>query len=165
VPRPAATRSRRPALRLEIPGRRPLALRHLLLDLNGTIARDGRLLPAVRRRLPALAARLEVRVLTADTFGTAAAQLRGLPVALARVASGADKARLARALARDGVAAVGNGANDEGMLRAATLGIAVLGPEGMAAPLAAAADVLVARPEDALDLLLRPGRLAATLRP
>jgi P-type E1-E2 ATPase len=156
--------ARRLPLCLEIPGRPAISLRHLLLDLNGTIARDGRLLPAVRRRLPRLARILEVRVLTADTFGTAAAQLRGLPVSLVRVETGADKARLARALALEGVAAVGNGANDAGMLRAAALGVAVVGPEGMAGELAAAADVVVVRVEDALDLLLRPGRLAATLR-
>jgi len=154
--------ARRLPLRLEIPGRPAVSLRHLLLDLNGTIARDGRLLPGVRRRLPRLARILEVRVLTADTFGTAAAQLRGLPVSLVRVETGADKARLARAL--EGVAAVGNGANDAGMLRAAALGVAVVGPEGMAGELVAAADVVVVRVEDALDLVLRPGRLAATLR-
>jgi len=50
------------------------------------------------------------------------------------------------------------------MLRAAALGVAVVGPEGMAGKLAAAADVVVVRVEDALDLVLRPGRLAATLR-
>jgi P-type E1-E2 ATPase len=156
---------RRPPLLVEIPGRPALVLRHLLLDLNGTLARDGRLLPGVRRRLPRLARLVEVRVLTADTFGTAAAQLRGLPVGLERVRTGADKARLARALAREGVAAVGNGANDAGMLRRAALGVAVIGPEGMAGALAAAADVVVVRVEDALDLLLRRRRLAATLRP
>jgi P-type E1-E2 ATPase len=155
----------RQSLRLEIPGRPAVALRHLLLDLNGTLARDGRVLASVRRRLRPLARILEVRVLTADTFATAAAQLRGLPVSLERVGTGADKARLARALAREGVAAIGNGANDVGMLRAAALGIAVVGPEGMAGALVAAADVVVVRAEDALDLVLRPGRLAATLRP
>jgi len=151
-------------LRVEIPGRGTLELRHLLLDLNGTLARDGRLLPAVRRRLPALARLLEVRVLTADTFGTAARQLQGLPVRLVQVATGREKERIARALGPAGVAAVGNGANDVALLRRATLGIAVVGPEGAAAAAVASADVVVVRVEDALDLLLRPRRLVATLR-
>jgi soluble P-type ATPase len=155
----------RAPLRIEIPGRRPLALRHLLLDLNGTIAEDGRVLAAVRRRLPALAELLEVHVLTADTFGTAAVQLARLPVRLEPVANGRDKARIARALGAQGVAAVGNGANDAAMLGIAALGVAVVGPEGAAREAVAAARVVVARVEDALDLLLRPRRLVATLRP
>jgi len=59
---------------------------------------------------------------------------------------------------------VGNGANDVAMLQAAALGIAVLGPEGMAAAAIPAADVLVGSIHDALDLLSEPRRLIATLR-
>lgn len=149
-------------MRLEIPGRRPLALRTLVLDMNGTIAAGGRLLPGVRGRVARLAASLEVVVLTADTFGTAARALSGLPVRLHPVATGKDKARWVGG--RRGVAAVGNGANDVAMLRAADLGIAVIGPEGAAGALLGAADVVVTRIEEALDLLLDPRRLAATLR-
>ena len=55
-------------------------------------------------------------------------------------------------------------ANDLRMLRAAALGIAVLGAEGMDPRLAACARIVVRRIEDALDLLLDPRRLVATLR-
>jgi soluble P-type ATPase len=41
----------------------------------------------------------------------------------------------------------------------------VVGPEGAAREAVAAAHLVVARVEDALDLLLRPRRLLATLRP
>jgi soluble P-type ATPase len=60
--------------------------------------------------------------------------------------------------------AIGNGANDARMLAAAVLGIATLGPEGLATITLQAADLVVGRVEDALDLLLRPQRLIATLR-
>ena len=158
-------RARAPAgLRLDIPGRGKLAVRELLVDLNGTLAVDGRIPGEVRRRLRRLASTLSVRVLTADTFGTAAAEVRGLPVRLERAGSGRAKARLAAGLAPRGVVALGNGSNDAAMLRRAALAIAVLGREGMAAELAAEADVVVCRVEDGLDLLLRPRRLVATLR-
>ncbi len=149
-------------LAVDVPGRRRLLLRHLALDLNGTLARDGRLLPGVRPRLRRLGRLVEVTVLTADTFGTARSLFAGLPVGLETVRTGADKRRFVSA--RRGVAAVGNGANDLPMMGAADLGIAVVGSEGMAAALARAADVVVVRIEDALDLLLHPRRLAATLR-
>jgi soluble P-type ATPase len=50
------------------------------------------------------------------------------------------------------------------MLRQAALGIAVLGGEGLAAVCLAAAAVVVPSIESALDLLLYPRRLVATLR-
>lgn len=59
-------------LNIEIPGREPLALCHLVLDYNGTIAVDGKLLPELAAPLGELSRTLEVHVLTADTYGTAA---------------------------------------------------------------------------------------------
>jgi len=50
------------------------------------------------------------------------------------------------------------------MMEAAGLSIAVIGPEGAAARLLAAADVVVRDIRDALDLLSHPLRLKATLR-
>ncbi|HSN90350.1 MAG TPA: ATPase P [Anaeromyxobacteraceae bacterium] len=149
-------------IRVEIPGRRTLVLRCLVLDMNGTIATDGEVLPGVGGRVARLSRALDVVVLTADTYGTAARALAGLPLRLHRISTGDDKA--AFVASGRGVAAVGNGANDVAMLRAADLGIAVLGREGTAAALLGAADVVVTRIEDALDLLLDPRRLVATLR-
>ena len=57
---------------LDIPGSSRMVLRHLVLDLNGTLALDGRLLPGVAEALLALKDLLAVHIVTADTFGTAA---------------------------------------------------------------------------------------------
>jgi P-type E1-E2 ATPase len=74
------------------------------------------------------------------------------------------KAALVRALGSETVVAIGNGNNDAAMIRAAGLGIAVLGPEGLATQALAAADVVCGSITDALDLLRYPDRLRATLR-
>ena len=50
------------------------------------------------------------------------------------------------------------------MLQAAALGIAVIGPECAAAEALAAADIVAPNILAALDLLLNPLRLVATLR-
>jgi soluble P-type ATPase len=50
------------------------------------------------------------------------------------------------------------------MLREAVLGIAVVGREGAAGVTVRAAEIVVTRIQDALDLLLMPTRLVATLR-
>jgi len=74
------------------------------------------------------------------------------------------KRAYAQGLGALGCVCVGNGANDAWMLRAAAVGIAVIGPEGAAVSALQAADIVVVSITHALDLLLNPLRLVATLR-
>jgi soluble P-type ATPase len=60
-------------------------------------------------------------------------------------------------------AAVGNGRNDRHLLEAAALGVAVLNVEGTASVALLAADVVAPSIGDALDVLLNPLRLVASL--
>lgn len=154
-------------LRVNIPGRGELVLEHVVLDFNGTFACDGRILPGVAERLNALANDLDVHILTADTFGTAQEACRGIKgkiVVLREAVTGPEKASYVEKLGAASTVAIGNGANDVPMLRRAALGVVVLGPEGTAVEAVQAADVLVRDVNDALDLLLHPKRLVATLR-
>jgi soluble P-type ATPase len=52
-------------MEINIPGLKALRLTHLVLDFNGTLACDGKVLEGVRERLEALARELEIHVLTA----------------------------------------------------------------------------------------------------
>ena len=154
-------------IEIRIEGWGKASLAHLVLDFNGTLGRDGRLLAGIRPRLTRLARHLRVHVLTADTFGRAALELDGCPCRLEILAprnQDRAKARYVRSLGAERVVAVGNGRNDRRMLRAAALGFAVLGAEGAAADSLRAADAVFIDVRDALDALLRPLRLAATLR-
>ncbi|EJW09844.1 hypothetical protein A33M_0939 [Rhodovulum sp. PH10] len=154
-------------LTIDIPGRNPLALQNLVLDYNGTIACDGALLPGVAPAVEELRQVLAVHVLTADTFGSAGAQLAPLGVALALIPPGGQaeaKAAFVEKLGADTVVAIGNGANDAAMLARAALGIAVIEGEGAAGAALRAADVVVTDIRHAFDLLLKPLRLKATLR-
>lgn len=154
-------------LTLDVPGWRQLKLEHLLLDYNGTLALDGRLLPGVPERLKQLASALSIHVLTADTFGSVRAELAALDVDVVIVPPSNQAEAKASQLSRFGAgvsAAIGNGRNDALMLRNAALGIAILQTEGACARTLAEADVVCASIDDALDLLLNPLRLAATMR-
>ncbi|HEX8011938.1 MAG TPA: HAD hydrolase family protein [Casimicrobiaceae bacterium] len=150
-----------------IPGFGALDLRHLVLDYNGTLAVDGKLLPGVREALTALADRLEIHVITADTFGLAGTELAGLPVNITIIPQ-AEQAEIKLAhvvrLGTESVFAIGNGRNDRKMLAAAAVGVALTQGEGASAETLAAADVVATHVVDALDLLLHPKRLIATLR-
>jgi P-type E1-E2 ATPase len=74
------------------------------------------------------------------------------------------KRRVIASLGGHRCAAIGNGANDVPMLSEAALGIAVIGVEGAAAATLAAADLVTRSITQALDLLLEPRALAASLR-
>ena len=154
-------------LTLSIPGRPDIHAEHLVLDMNGTLTEDGALLPCVSERLTALQTSLHIVLLTADTFGTAATVARELGVELTVLGpgSGADqKLALVRALGTESVMAIGNGTNDASMLREAALGLCVLQAEGASAAALTSADAVFLSITDALDALLNPSRLVATLR-
>jgi P-type E1-E2 ATPase len=154
-------------IRLEIPGWSTLDLEYLVLDMNGTVALDGEPIAGVDDRVATLSAHLVVQLVTADTHGKAEETSRQLGGQLVRIKSrheASQKQALVERLGAGQVIAIGNGANDARMLSAAALGIAILGPEGLAVETLRAADLVVGRIEDALDLLLYPQRLVATLR-
>jgi len=148
-----------------VPGGEDLILEHLVLDVNGTLTDRGEPITVAVSALERLAEHLQLHLLTADTFGTAAALAASLGCEFHKVDSAEDKHRHIRALGAHQCVAVGNGRNDRLMLRAAALGIAVLGPEGLHAEALAAADVLALSIDEALGLLSDPRTLTATLRP
>ena len=153
-------------IQIQIPGRETLTLSHLILDYNGTIAEDGEIIESIRPRLEALSKDLSIFVITADTHGTAARKCEGLPLQILTFPTtevGAIKASEAQKLT-GGVITIGNGFNDIQMSDAADLSICVIGREGCCGALMMHCDIVVTSIEDALDLLLKPGRIRATLR-
>jgi P-type E1-E2 ATPase len=140
-----------------------LALEYLLVDFNGTIAFDGQTKKGVRELLDEVAKHVKVYVVTADTYESIDKEAVG-SFTIRKLSSGTDKAELVRQLGPEQVAAIGNGANDAMMLREAALGIAVIGEEGCAASVLKEADIIVADIAHALELIVNPERLVATLR-
>ena len=152
---------------IDVPGYKSIQLAHLVLDHNGTLAVDGLLMAGVKPCLEELSRKLKIHVVTADTFGKAAEQLAGIPCELTVLPSGEQdqgKLMFVRKLGSQQTACIGNGRNDRLMLKEAALGIAVILAEGAAAATVAAADVVCVGIVPALELLLNPLRLTATLR-
>lgn len=154
-------------IELDVPGYLSCRLEHLALDMNGTIALDGEVLEGVADRLQQLAQSLEIHLLTADTHGGAHRLETGSYLTVERLAQGSEDDQKRRFVEQKGahsVVAIGNGANDVLMLREAALSVAVLGGEGAAVSALDAADIVTTQATTALDLLLHPLRLVATLR-
>jgi P-type E1-E2 ATPase len=152
---------------LTIPGFGETVLEHLVCDFSGTLSVDGDLVPGVEERINRLSESLAVHILTADTHGKAQAALKGIK-AVVHLLDGKThssvKADYVRQLGADRVIAFGNGNNDARMLVTARIGVAICLEEGCAVSTIKAADILVHSANGALDLLLHPKRLVATLR-
>jgi len=154
-------------IELNIPGRDLIRLQYLVCDVNGTLAVDGRLIDGVPRALTTLRDRLELHLLTADTHGKQDRIDEQLGVAAVRIPAGGEadaKAEYISNLVGNRVVAIGQGANDEAMLRAAEIGICVLSLEGAFTETLQAADIVTADILSALGLLENPARMVATLR-
>ena len=136
----------------------------LVLDYTGTLSMDGFLLLGVAERLETISAGLHITIMTADTFGMAAGQTKDLPVDFRIIRTGIEKADAVLVMGGENVIAIGNGRNDVPMMSRAGLRIAVIGPEGASAELVRVADVVVRDICEALELIIHPLRLKATLR-
>ena len=154
-------------IEIEVPGFTKFRLEHLVLDVNGTIAKDGQVIKGVAELLEVLQSKLALHLITADTFGNQEAIDRILSLRAVRIPTqnqAGAKLCYIESLDAAKVAAIGNGANDSAMLEKAGLGICIIGPEGAAITALLKADVAVADIRAALELLIYPKRLVATLR-
>ena len=114
-----------------------------------------------------LSKQLSVHVLTADTFGTAKSELAGVNCTLKIIESfdqDAQKESYLCDLGSENVFAIGNGLNDVLMLQVAAIGIIVIQKEGASVKSLLNADIVCQSITGALDLVLHPMRLVASLR-
>jgi soluble P-type ATPase len=152
---------------IEIPGWGNLEIENVVFDLNGTLAVDGALIPGVKEKMDLLSEKVRIYILTADIHGSAEKILQGVKAEWIRV-TGEDSKRGKReflqTLRPEATVAVGNGSNDQFILKESALGIAVLGKEGLSLAAMKHADLVVKEISDAINLLLKPKRLIATLR-
>lgn len=154
-------------IKIEIPGWKKLELKYLVCDYNGTLACDGKLMPHLAELLNSISKHLDITVITADTFGFAKNELADLPVTikiLKKKNQTEQKAKFVQKLGAENCVCIGNGRNDRLMLKEAALAICTVQAEGVAVESLKAADIVCSSALDAMQLLLHPRRLIATLR-
>jgi len=152
---------------IEISGNKPIQAEHVVLDYNGTLAIDGVLIPEVKEKLNVLADRINIHVITADTFGKAQENLKEIRCECSVLIGDNQpwqKLQYITKLGKQKVIAIGNGSNDALMLKNASIGIAVIQKEGASINSVLNADIVCTDIIDALDLLINPLRCVATLR-
>ncbi|MBN2637529.1 MAG: HAD hydrolase family protein [Bacteroidales bacterium] len=152
---------------VDIPGFKKLKIQHLVFDFNGTLAIEGKLIKGVAEKLEELSKLFTLHVITADTFGQAASELKDVAVSLTVIQDNGQakiKQQFIENLSAENVIAFGNGRNDRLMLKSAAIGILVLQKEGCFTESIQLADVVANNIIDATELILHPKRLIATLR-
>ena len=152
---------------IEIPNYKTLTLTEIVLDYNGTIAKDGILKEELKTLLPKLTKIYRVHVITADTFGSVKKELDAFDVHVKVLDTNnhtEEKANYISSLNAVNCVALGNGANDKLMLKNAEIGIAILGDEGCNSATLMMSDIVCKNISDALELFLNSKRLIATLR-
>lgn len=106
-------------IEIDIPDFDRLSLAHLVLDYNGTLAFDGRLLSGVADLLERLAKDLRIHIITADTFGSVKQVFAGTGFTVHVLSPGNEaegKAEYVRQLGSMSSVCIGNGRNDRLML-------------------------------------------------
>ena len=161
----------KPGITIDIPGFGTVEINAILSDYTGTLTFAGKLVPGIRDRLLRLGELVDIHVVTADSFGTAAQELQGLPLVMRKLEGeneDVQKQRYALELNPRYVASFGNGNNDRLHLKtvkeAGGLAVAVENGEGCALEAILNANVFVVGAVNAFDLLLEPIRFRATLR-
>ena len=154
-------------LLLNIPGRENISFSNVILDFNGTIAIDGKLIQGVAKKINNLSEQLNIVVVTADTNGTAESELIDVHCKIINLSNSKEyknKLDVLMSLGKEHTICIGNGFNDHVVLRESVLGIAILQEEGLCTNTLTASDIVFNSIIDALSCFENPNRLKATLR-
>lgn len=153
---------------LDIPGKeKEIQIETILLDYNGTIAKDGKIIEEIKPLLKELSKLVNLQVLTADTHGSAFNECEKIGINVKTFPindAGKFKEDIGEQLGWDKIASIGNGFNDIVMCHKSILSVGVIESEGICARLILSCDILVTSIKDALDLFLHTKRIIATLR-
>lgn len=155
-------------MEITIPGKGIIKIENLLLDYNGTIACDGKVIPSVKEKIEAIHNKgIRVHLVTADTHGTARNDCANIPVEIQifdNANAAENKREIVEKLGAEHCVCIGNGFNDGQMFEACSISIIVIGVEGCSAKSLMKADIVCKNIDDAFDLILKPSRIIATLR-
>ena len=151
---------------IAVPGWGSVELENLVLDLNGTLTESGDFIPGVFDYLEKLKVRgFRIYILSGDTRETLKYTFPGsseIEPVVTRTAQ--EKRAFVESIGAKRTVCVGNGNIDVEMFRVARLSICTIQAEGATIQAMLQADIVVTHIKHALEILLDPKKLIATLR-
>ena len=154
-------------IEVNIPSYKKVYIENVVFDYNGTVATGGRLIDGIKEKLVDISKLVNIYIITADTFGTVRENFKDIDVEVKIISKengAADKLNFLKELGSDRTIAVGNGNNDELMLKESTIGVCVIGEEGLATKALLASDIVLKDVKDLFEMIKNKGRMIATLR-
>ena len=151
----------------QIPGKETIEIKNVVLDFNGTIAIDGKLIKGIAELINELSGELDFHILTADTFGSVERELTSVNCKVAVIPKDkqdSSKLNYVLNLGKEKTLCVGNGRNDKLMMHESVLSIAVIQDEGVCVESLFVADIACHSIIDVFEFFKSPERLIATLR-
>ena len=152
---------------LEIPGRETVEIKDVVLDYNGTIAIDGKLIDGVAELVNELAGDINFHIITADTYGSTEKELANINCKVVKIPKekqDSNKLDYLLKLGKENTLCVGNGKNDKLMLKESVISIALIQDEGVCVESLLAADIACKSIMDVFAYFKIPNRIKATLR-
>jgi len=152
-------------MQYSIPGIGNLEITTIVLDLNGTIAVHGKIVPGVKERLDQLKKLgIDLILFSGDHRGNGLEMCNELGITFKKGGTQEEKEKLFLELDTERTAAIGNARIDIGKFKHAKLSIATLQAEGIHTGILKYVDIIVPNINDALDLFIDANALEATMR-
>lgn len=154
---------------IDVPNYGKITISNVIFDVNGTIQFKGRVSRKIIKCIKKLKKFYNIYLISADTRGNLNELAEILQVNYIRISSTTTSEAEAKnnellKLGKDETVTIGNGNNDNLMLKNAIIGIAIIGEEGSTQQTLLSSDIIFTKIIDAIDFLLDEKIMIATLR-
>lgn len=154
---------------IEIPNYGEIRIKNIIFDINGTIQFKGKLSEELEDKFKRLLQEYNVYLVSADTRGNLKYLANKLNVNYVKINSrdgpeAQAKNKELEKLGPNETIAVGNGNNDNLMLKNVLIGIGIIGSEGATMKSLLNSDVIFTNPLDVIDFLMDEKAIIGTLR-
>jgi soluble P-type ATPase len=151
---------------IQRPGRDFIEIEYIIIDFEGTLAKDRRVNPKAKDKINLLSKRTKIYIFTHSEKEIVLKTLKNTKAEILFIAEGKaseEKINFLREIGPEHTVVIGNGQNDVQMIREAALSICVIGREGAFTEALTHSNLVMTDIIDALDFLLKPLRQKATL--
>ncbi len=152
---------------INVPETGKYEIENIVFDYNGTIAINGEIISGILEKIVKLTEVFNVAIITADTFNTVRKAFKNTNVNIHIIDNEngmIQKKEFIKNIGSNKTIALGNGRNDELMLKESIISVAILNDEGVSLKALNSADFLLKDINHFFEMIEEPKKLIAILR-